>query len=99
MFVVIQALCLNGRSETMAKSISDKNVDLYMCTAHFKPEYLELVSDKGNTFKLKALNEESIALPSQTVTSKQKILFLPPRQYVPLKGLSSSIQTAARTKG
>ena len=60
MFVLIQALCFNGRSETMAKSISDKNVDLYMCAVHFKPEYLELVSDKGNTFKLKALNEESI---------------------------------------
>jgi hypothetical protein len=71
-FVVIQALCFNGRSETMAKSISDTNVDLYMCAAHFKPEYLQLVSDKGNTFKLKALNEESIALPSRTVTSKQK---------------------------
>jgi hypothetical protein len=52
--------------------ISDTNVDLYMCAAHFKPEYLQLVSDKGNTFKLKALNEESIALPSRTVTSKQK---------------------------
>jgi hypothetical protein len=35
--------------------------------------YLELVSDKGNTFKLKALNEESIALQSRTVTSKQKL--------------------------
>jgi hypothetical protein len=57
----------------MAKSISDTNVDLYMCAAHFKPEYLQLVSDKGNTFKLKALDEESIALPSRTVTSKQKI--------------------------